>query len=344
MNILLILSHAVEEYDQLRLLTSLGYDCFSLGGYIDPAHPHDPKRPPLPEAPYHPDLRAAVDGLGVENNIGAAAENIPDAILDWLGDDGAIIAHHYLDKRIVPQWPRLRDWKRDASGRRIIWRSVGQSVEHNERMMAPLRAEGLERVAYSPKEANIPGYAGHDVLIRFYKDPAEYGGWTGEDEVVLLFGQDIVQRGRWTNWPFAAAATDGLPVRLIGSGSEEYGGMGQVSAEELRLQLRRCRVHLYTGTQPASYTLGLIEAMMVGVPVVSIGPKWMDIFPYGPALFEGHEITGDWYDDPARARAELSVYLEDVACAQADSEHARDNALELFGRDVIGAQWKAFLG
>ena len=54
MNILLLLAHSIEEHDQLRLLSGLGYDVFSIGGYIDPAHPHDPKRPALPDVPYHP--------------------------------------------------------------------------------------------------------------------------------------------------------------------------------------------------------------------------------------------------------------------------------------------------
>ena len=69
MNILLLLAHSIEEHDQLRLLSGLGYDVFSIGGYIDPAHPHDPKRPALPDVPYHPDLHAAVDALGTNDNL-----------------------------------------------------------------------------------------------------------------------------------------------------------------------------------------------------------------------------------------------------------------------------------
>jgi hypothetical protein len=56
----------------------------------------------------------------------------------------------------------------------------------------------------------------------------------------------------------------------------------------MRDYLRRIRAYLYTGTQPASYTLGLIEAMMTGVPVVSIGPDHMT---WQRDLFEGHELA-----------------------------------------------------
>ena len=179
MNVLLCLSHSIEEYDQLRLLHGLGLGVASIGGYIDPANPHVDIRPALPDIPQVPEVRAAVDSLGTPDNLGAAQEHIPDAILDWLGDDGVIIYHHYLE-RLVGQWPRIRDWMQGKPERRVIWRTVGQSVAGNEAMMAPLRADGLERVAYSPKEANIPGYIGHDALIRFYKDPAEWHGWTGD--------------------------------------------------------------------------------------------------------------------------------------------------------------------
>src|SRR3990167_8331695 len=180
MNVLLCLSHSIEEFDQLHLLHSLGYGVFSIGGYIDPAHPHDPKRPALPDVPFHPGLKAAVDALGTPDNLAAAQERIPDAILDWLGDDGAIIFLHNL-ARLFSQWPRLSMWRGGAPGRRLIWRTVCQSVEANERHAAPFRSDGLEIVRYSPKERNIPSYAGEDALIRFYKDPADWYGWTGKD-------------------------------------------------------------------------------------------------------------------------------------------------------------------
>ncbi|HUT78494.1 MAG TPA: hypothetical protein VM285_12450 [Polyangia bacterium] len=345
--VLLILSHAVEEYDQVRLLSGLGYDTFSLGGYIDPAHPHDPKRPALPDAPQHPELKAAVDAIGVEDNIGAAAANIPDAILDWLGDDGIIIAHHYLEARIYPQLVRLRDFLNGSPQRRLIRRTVGQSVAHNEEQAQAALDAGLrmETVRYSPREVHIPGYTGQDALIRFYKDPAEWGDWTGEDRHVLGFGQHFMQRAPWTNPQFWLDATEGLPRLLAGGGSEEYGGTGEVSPDRLKQLLRCARVYLYTGTQPASYTLGLIEAMMTGTPVVSIAPRWMQIFgDYSPLLFEGHRIAGDWYDTPADAALRLRELLSDDDAALQASRDAREIALRLFDIAMIREQWADFLG
>ena len=327
--IVLCLSHSIEEHDMVKLLSSLGYDVFSIGGYIDPRSPHDAKRPALPEVPFHPDLKAAVDALGTDDNLGSAQARIPDAVLDWAD---AIIFHHYLDTRLFPQWERVRH-------KRVIWRTVGQSVEYNERLAQQFREDGLQIVRYSPKERNIPGYAGEDALIRFYKDPADYGGWTGEGEYVLGFGQHYVQRDPWTNYRFFKEATKGLQTRIIGPGSEIVGGPGEVSFDELRAELRKARCYLYTGTQPASYTLGLIEAMMTGTPVVSMGPKWFDIFP-GHDTFEGREIAFRGSDDPKAVRQTLAALLT----YPDPNPPERARAIDLFGIDTIGSQWRAFLG
>lgn len=356
------LSHSIESYDQLRLYTELGYEAVDIGGYINPHSPHDPKRPALPNAPYFPEVQRAVDELGTPDNLGAAQAHIPDAILEWLGDDGVLIYHHYLE-RLVGQWDRIRDWMHGASGRRVIWRTVGQSVEHNERMMAPLHRDGLEIVRYSPKERNIPGYAGEDALIRFYKDPDEWCGWTGDwlldhndfgpvvggdtgKPFVTNITQHLAQREPYTNHAFWEIATNGLPRVAAGPGSEVIGGIGEMSPEMMHKLLRGARAYLYTGTQPASYTLGLIEAMTTGIPVVSIGPKWHNIFPYGPDLFEGHEIVGAplWSDDPEDARRKLRPFLESADFARPWGETIRREAIELFGKDKIGAQWKEYLG
>ena len=334
MNIVLLLAHSIEEHDQLKLLSGLGYDVFSIGGYINPGAPHDPKRPALPDVPYHPELQAAVDALGSPDNLDAAKRRIPDAVLDWAD---TIIVHHLEHTWLAPQWNRIKH-------KRVIWRTVGQSVGGNEAMMAPLRAEGMQIVRYSPKERNIPNFAGEDALIRFYKDPDEWHGWTGHVPAVINFTQHLRQREPYTNYRFWHEATDGLDRIPMGPGSEAIGGAGEQSFAQMQQALRDYRCYLYTGTQPASYTLGLIEAMMTGIPLVSIGPSWMRVFPYGPDLFEGHEIADHWTNDPAVAKDWLRRLLADDDYALRMSVAQRAWAIELFGKDTIAAQWREFLG
>lgn len=345
--ILILLSHAIEEFQQLDLLTGLGYEVASLGGYIDPRHPHSDLRPALPHVPFFPVVKDAVDALGTDDNLSAAQTNIPEAILDWLGDDCAIILHH-REERLWGQWPRLLDWKRGNAGRRVIWRTVGQSVSVNEEQARPYRMAGCERVAYSPKEANIPGYTGHDALIRFWGEQVDEP-WSGHVRQVIQVTQHLRQRDPFTNWKFWDSATRDLPAVAIGPGSEDIGGPGRVTPTAMADYLNACRAYLYTGTQPASYTLGLIEAMHAGIPVVSIGPEWMQV-RYGEdghtaaEMFEGHEIAPLSFDDPNGAHHALRRLLDDPEYAADISRLSRGIARDLFDRDTVGAQWKAYLG
>lgn len=341
--VVIALSHCVEEYDQLKLLSSLDYDVLSLGGYINPHAPHDPKRPALPNVPHFPELQQVVDNLGTDDNLGNAQAHIPGEILEWLGDTGIIIFHHYLSQRLFPQWDHLEPWIK--RGGRVIWRTVGQSVEQNEREATSYRSRGLEIVRYSPREMHIPGFAGEDALIRFYKDPAEWMGYTGDDRVVTNVTQNLAGRHPWTNAEFYLRATEGLACKPGGPNSEVLpGGVGELELNAMKQLLVDSRVYLYTGTQPASYTLGLLEALMTGIPVISIGPSWMGIFPYGQHLFEGHLLGSGCSDDPRVARDILRGLLEDHALARQVGQHQRWRTIQEFGVEAVGAAWKEYLG
>jgi glycosyltransferase involved in cell wall biosynthesis len=169
--------------------------------------------------------------------------------------------------------------------------------------------------------------------------------WTGDWPGVIQVTQHLRQRDPYTNWGFWEQATQGLERRALGPGSEVIGGTGSLSYVEMQEYLQQARVYLYTGTQPASYTLGLIEAMMTGIPVVSIGPKWMNVFPYGPDMFEGHELASQAFDDPQAARAVLADWLDGAVSDGLDevSYAIREYAITLFGKDTIAAQWAEYL-
>lgn len=354
--IVLLLAHEIEEYMQTLLLHELGHEVFSIGAYIRPARPNaDPLtslRPPLPQVPEHPRLIEAVERLAEGKPPGfdpqmAAKADLPQEVIDWAD---IIICHHLEHTWLVPQWHRIRH-------KRVIWRTVGQSTQGNEWMMRPLHADGLQIVRYSPKERCIPEYAGEDALIRFWMDPDEWHGWTGDDAIVTNITQSLYRRSleddrttlkpagsQWTNWQFWEMTTHGLPRLAAGPESEVIGGTGALELPDMQALLRRARCYLYTGTQPASYTLGLLEALMTGIPVVSIGPSWHGMWPYSPDLFEGHELVELWSDRPSEARGMLERLLGDLPYARMVSEAQRTHAIETFGKATIARQWAEFLG
>lgn len=336
MNIAYLGAHSILEYDELRLLTLLGHDVFSIGSYLDPANPTDDKRPAISGMTYHPELAEACP------DTMAAKEELPEVVLEWAD---TIIVAAYPGPWITVPWDRIKR-------HRVIWRTIGQSGPDTEEMMRPYFDHGLEIVRYSPAERRafepMGVFAGETAMIRFGKDPTDWYGWTGSDPVVGNITQNMIARGEFTNFRFYRAATEGLPAKPAGPGSEGLpGGVGSLDYEAMREYLRRVRCYLYTGTQPASYTLGLMEALLTGTPVISIAPDRMWL----PALFEGHEIAPWRADDPAATHAWLETTLArpvdaawDAGTPLAESRQIRDRAIELFSYDVIAPQWADLLG
>ena len=343
MNVLLLTSHAIAEHDDLEMFTRMGVDCYSIGGAYDEV-PFEGKRPAIPGVRRYPALEAATveqrDRLSRTLGdpgpyIDWAKARLAPEVIDWAD---TIIVHHFPERWINDQWSAIGD-------KRVIWRTCGQSDPRLEHEMARHRRDGLQIVRYSPREAPAftrwGAFAGEDAMIRFGKDPGEWSGWTGDVTVVGNITQHMRQRGEACGYPFWAEATEGLAVRPAGPGSEALpGGIGILPYDAMRDYLRSVRVYLYTGTVPASYTLGLIEAMMTGTPVVSIGDEAFGV----PALFEGHDLARVGFADPVKVRKLLGDLLADREWAAWIGHDQRLRAIELFGLEAVMAQWREFLG
>jgi hypothetical protein len=253
-------------------------------------------------------------------------------IIDWAD---VIIVHHFPERWIGGQWEQIKH-------KRVIWRTCGQSSPDGslERFMAQFP---VEIVRYSPKERNLPDFAGESALIRFGKYPADYGPWVGDEAVIGNITQDMAKRGDHTGLSTWRDLTHGLPVCPAGPGSEDIGGLGTLPYAEMLTYLTRIRAYLYLGTWPASYTLGLMEAMLSGVPVVTV--------PWTPGI--GHEVLRDLFEAPDllphrptrdAVQSYLKTMLRDRDLAALHGEECRQAAIELFDVATVGPQWKAFLG
>ena len=328
------------------MFARLGYDVFAPGGYSEPSKPGETLRPAIPEAPDHPELRVLCEkqrekhaGEPADWAIDWAKADLHPDLIDWAD---VIICHHFPERWIAGQWARIRH-------KRVVWRTCGQSNPQLEQLMLLFRRDGMEIVRYSPQEqiGFRNDWAGEDALIRFGKYPEDYGPWIGDGLWVGNVTQNMLQRGDACGLSFWLAATEGLPARPAGPGSGSLpGGVGALGYDEMREYLRRCRAYLYTGTFPASYTLGLIEALMTGVPVISVTQQ-----VFGSSLFEGAYLSPWQAATPAAARTWLKTALErpvDLAwdngmSPRQESEYIRQAAIDTFGMDTIGPQWTAFL-
>ncbi len=343
MKILYLSCHEVLEYLEVKMLHELGYNVFSPGAYVcNENNGNHSMRPSIPGLKYDPDILAEYHAIGAAHP-GEDAKNY--LTLDFIKKFDIVLVMH-LPRWIEMNWPVFK-----ASGKRIIWRTIGQSVISTERAMQPYRDQGLQIIRYSPKEERTPGFCGSDGLIRFYQDPEDLKDWNGNVKQVITFAQSMRQRGSACNFDFFELATRPFPRRLFGPGNEGLPwSEGKLSYEQQKQELRNARCYFYTGTHPASYTLNFMEAWVGGTPIVAIGPKHGNgtSFP-GTSLYEVHElitngVNGFISDDINELRVYIKALLSDSQLAQKISSAGRQEAIRHFGRDMIWASWKAFLG
>lgn len=351
MKILYLSCHEILEYDELKLFTELGHEVFSLGAYTQPGGEEHRKRPAL-DLPYNPhfiELSLQYDRRKLHPEM---LEGIDAVIVmhepSFIGYTGQ--AHNWHPDLGEGNWPLFREFIK--KGGRVIWRSIGQSIPRVENTLRPWRAEGLEIVRYSPAEQTITGNVGTDAMIRFYKDPDEYKGWTGSHRQVINFTQSLKERSRFTGYELMRQVFNGLPAKVYGPNNDDLGllGGGLVSFDRQREILQEARAYLYHGTYPASYTLSFIEAMMTGVPMVAVGPihgNSLEMFPdqqtYEIPDIIQNGLNGYCFDNAEQLNDACKRLLNDETKAKSISKAGRETAISLFGKTKIKAEWKEFL-
>lgn len=328
MKILYLSAHSILEHDEVKLFTEMDHDVFSLGSYINPNSPHDIKRPAIAGS-YHEQLQSVA--------IQCSKEDLHEELIAW--SDVIIIMHK-------PEWV-IKNWNK-IKHKKVVWRSIGQSTPGIEGWLYFPKSEGLRLVRYSPEEKNIPGFAGEDAMIRFYKDPEEFKDWNGNKNAVITVAQSMKARGAFCNFGTFNTVTNNIPRFLFGPNNEDSGiEGGQLSYDDLKAAYRDYRVYFYTGTYPASYTLNLMEAMMTGIPVVAIGPMLANVGVFKMDTYEvnkiiKHKENGFCSDDLAELRGNIEYMLANPKIAKEIGEKGRQTAIELWDKEKIKNDWKVF--
>lgn len=331
MRILYLSCHSILEYDETKLLTELGHEVFSHGAYVNPQAPQDIKRPPT-EAKYNEHMAVLATRF--------SKDQLHEEMIEWA--DVIIVQH--VPEWIINNWDKIRHKK-------VIWRTIGQSTSATEMLLADYRYDGMKIVRYSPKEKNIQMNLGEDAMIRFYKDPEEYKDWNGSVHRVITLGQAVQKRGVFCNYQIFEEATRPYPRIVFGADNDDLGEMwgGQLGYEDLKKELRDNQVFFYTGTQPASYTLGFIEAFMTGIPIVAVGNDvGNSLFKQEQNTFEVPDIIDSGFngfvsDNIETLSDKVRMLLDDEGLRKRISEAGRAKAIELFGKQTIKKQWEDFL-
>ena len=330
MKLLYLSCHEILEYDEIKLFLELGIDVFSFGAYLNAQTPGLGQRSPLPLKQD----RALVELA----QVCSKERLIPDLI-----DPFDVVYVMHTPVWLLNNWRFLRD-------KTVIWRTIGQSTRQVEEALAPLRADGLKVVRYSPRERTIANYIGEDALIRFYKDPDEFKGWDGSSLQVMNLTQSMAKRDYFCNFEFFKYILAGFPWKIYGRENDwagEHNG-GFVSYDILKKMLQLSRCYFYTGTFPASYTLNFIEAWMTGIPVIALGPKrgnasfFEDQDTYEIQDLIEHNRTGFISDSEDELREAMLLCLGSRDYAKEIGDAGRREAIKYFGKKAIKEQWKKF--
>ncbi|MFJ7928412.1 glycosyltransferase [Peribacillus sp. NPDC096448] len=343
MKILYVSMHEVLEYEEILLLKELGHEVFSLG--FSSTEAGRAYRPNLFNHQNDSNITKKWEELQINPaSYGPGFYHYVKLTKDFVDNFDVIIVMH-SSTFIETNWDVMKH-------KTVIWRTIGQSLETSENIMAPYRAQGMKIIRYSPKEREIPGFIGEDGLIRFYKDENQYGNWNGQKSQVITFSRIMMYADRYRHYTFFEETTRPFQRALFGLDSEKVGswGKGMVPFEQLKQELCDNRVYFYTGTWPASYTLNFIEAWMTGIPIVAIGPSLGNLKHHGsnynlyeiPSLIE-HGKTGFFSDNPLELQDYIRNLFQSTALSQQISSEARKKAISIFGKNVALRAWNDFL-
>ena len=159
----------------------------------------------------------------------------------------------------------------------------------------------------------------------------EQARYTGELARGIAAVNHIDQRGRRLGGDIWRHARDRVPLDLVGMANETAGGIGEVIHKDLPAFEARYRF-FFNPIRWTSMGLAVIEAMMVGLPIVALATTEMAV-----AIRDGH--SGFTSNDPDVLVARMRDLLRDPALARELGARARRDALERFGIGRFVSDW-----
>jgi hypothetical protein len=206
--------------------------------------------------------------------------------------------------------------------------------------------EGLKVLRCSPMEREIENYAGEHGIIRFLKYECDFKPRNILHDKVITFGQSVKQRGSWCGSELIESISKELPFTIFGPANDEYKFWGgRLSYEDQLIQLATNSCYFFTGTFPAQYTLSFIEALMTGIPIVSMGKNLsqsiVSKYPFEvPYILD--EIGGFYGDDITDIKNKLQILLDDRKLNQEMSIKEISLGKKLFSAEQNMYLWKDF--
>ena len=167
----------------------------------------------------------------------------------------------------------------------------------------------------------------HGVIL---PDTAHY---TGEIERGLVIINNLHMRGRRLGLDIFERVRKEIPLDLVGINYQEVGGIGSLAHREL-LELEGHYRFVFNPIRYTSLGLAVIEAMMVGLPIVGLATTEMVT-----AIENG--VSGYIDTDVSKLVWHMRRLLSDPAEAQRLGQGARRQALKRFNIQRFVSDWNA---
>lgn len=341
LNILYFACHETLEYDDVRMLTEMGHRVFSIGGLANPDSSRPSTRPTM--ARFY--SREWWSAFAADPGNDLASKRITQEFASRF--DVAIVNHDsaLLDANI-----------HSLTGMPIVFRSIGQSNDHHEAVLGRY-LDAVHVLRYSQREVGLPNFCRTDRVIYFGKFLSDYPQWNGGSRAIT-FHNSYPTRGT-VSVPSLDQYSDFArtgPFDLYGFLNEGIDAWRGLAPAELQLELfRTAGAYLYVYSVPPSYTLSLVEAMLVGVPIVApsaaairtiLGPV-AETCGFTDARYEVTELLDDdpalIWDTLSEAHSKIDTLLADPEQAFRISQKLRAKASLLFDVTNIASQWQQLL-
>jgi glycosyltransferase involved in cell wall biosynthesis len=159
--------------------------------------------------------------------------------------------------------------------------------------------------------------------------------YRGDLDAGLVVVNHLARHGRRLGADIFCKARQHVRLDLVGMGAEELGGLGDMAHADLPAFAARYRF-LFNPIRHASMGMAVIEAMMIGMPIVALATAEM-------ATAIDHGGSGFIDTNPAALLDYMQQLLRDPALARQLGVNARRRARERFGIDRFCADWNAAL-
>jgi hypothetical protein len=315
MNLLYLSCHEVLEYDEVRMLTQIpGVNVMPMGAYWDGGKGAI-TRPQL-------DIKLKPEWVRAFHNLKPPAEEedhrkyLSEELLDMF--DVIVVMHHF--DWIIHNSELMR-------GRNVIWRDIGQIWEDTDEHLRRIKDLGVKIVRYSSVD-QYDCKVKADALIPFGKFSTDFPKWEGGTREIIALVQSIAQRADSCNKDMWDAVCSAAPNKLFGTDNQgQQNWQGLTSYPEMLQHMKNHNAFWYGGTRPAPYTLALMEAMFVGIPVVCCEDLGWET-----------EITELLLPDQIATNIEQ---LKDIAAGFARAEPKDLLAVSNWQRDCAAHRWGA---